>query len=149
MGGRHAPGSRKGSWAKNVKSYILKTQTSSDDQQSPQLTAAIEYAAGLLIQLEDSKAELVKSKTATQKALHAAQQALLTASAIRWRRAKKHGVCSTAPIKVLLRDQATQTDPAPDDTSARRMEQLALQVQGLHDEIVLLNRARFRCRKCG
>lgn len=149
MGGRHAPGSRKGSWAKNVQRYVVKHQSSSDDQQSPQLTAAIEYAAGLLIQLEDSKAELAKSKTATQKALHAAQKAMLAASAIRWRRAKTPGVCSAAPVKVLLRDQATQTDSAPDHASARRIEQLALQVQGLHDENVVLNRARFRCRKCG
>ena len=139
MGGRYAKGSRKGSWAKR---FQIKASSSSSfgEQQLEQLRAELTKDIERQILAKSSLEKEAAMQIAKDLALKVHR---LTASNRRLR--AKNWRLKVANWRLRrLRDKPSSDGSAPDS-----LRLMAEQVNAMKEENVLLNRARFRCPKCG
>jgi len=141
MGGRHKPGSRTGEWAKR-KAKLRTDAFREEALLKQQLEAAILVAARLQNHLIVAK----KQSRCWRNRYCRLAQAYLVSRKARARASQSQTAANAAQLivpKIESKDVGVQSLPNA------RIDLLVEQINAIKEENVALNRARFRCRKCG
>ena len=141
MGGRHKPGSRTGEWAKR-KAKLRSDAFREEALLKQQLEAAILIAARLQNHLIVEK----KQSRCWRNRYGRMAQAYLVTRQAQERASQTQAAANAAQLMVpTIGSEDVGVQSSPD----ARLNLLVEQVNAIKEENVALNRARFRCRKCG
>ena len=142
MGGVHKRGSRKGQWKKTIEKAIAASQDLEKTRlqqelyvKSTELQAALQMAADLTVKLQVAK----------KRALRLRLQANLRCTRLRLTRARLTQSAQTSNASTSSSASTSTTGGCSDEVVKRLVDQL----NSIKEENIALNRARFRCRRCG
>jgi hypothetical protein len=138
MGGVHKRGSRKGQWKKTIEKAIAASQDLEKTRlqqelyvKSTELQAALQIAADLTVKLQVAKKHALGWN--------------LRCTRLRLTRARLTQSAQTSNASTSSSASTSTTGGCSDEVVKRLVDQL----NSIKEENVALNRARFRCRRCG